>query len=1431
MKKLKKLFSMLLVASMLMAMFPAGAFGENEIVLGNEAVTYALKEPLGGEIDNLNWTLDTNGVLTISGEGDMKDFFMPAPWGAYGRAQHVTSVVVEDGVTSIGLRAFADCFNLTTVTIADSVTKLGSDVFVNCVLLTGIDLPDNLTSIGSSAFSGCTALEAITIPDTVTEIGQYAFFECAKLTTIVLPTGVTVISANTFEECTGLKTVAFSPLVTEIGAYAFKNCAIENVALFFGLTSIGNSAFEGCKKLTSVKIPKSVLTIGGKAFYGCNKLTSVNIPAEVETIGPGAFSACAALEWIYVDEENEDYSSKDGVLFNKDESVLICHPAGMGNESYTLPKSVVKIEENAFEGCAGLAEIKISKNVSAIGSYAFSDCSKLETVYYEGNPKQWNEISVGDNNAPLFKNTPVFYHTYEYEPPTKVEIAIIAMGTCGENLTWSLAGNGVLTIYGEGEMDDFDTDDQPWYDYKNQITAVVIEDGVTSVGDDAFFDCTKITSVEIADSVMTIGNTAFLGCRGLTGVEISSNVMSIGHQAFAYCTKVVNFYVDSNNECYCSVDGVLFDKDMIELIQYPAANTRTTYTTPSTMKRIGASAFVSCYSLTSVAISSGVTFIEDIAFSDCRNLESITIPVSVTYIGPMAFYYCTGLTTVYYDGTEAQWNAIEIAEQNDSLLNAEIIFAVEDNCAEIVSNPKSVTAQVGETVKFTVKATGDGLTYCWQYKTASGSKWNNSTAADSKTDTLTVSATMQRNGYQYRCVVTDQYGNKVTSKAATLTVANYAKIVSEPADITVNLAEENTAIFTVKAEGDGLTYCWQYKTASGSKWNNSTAADSKTDTLTITATKQRNGYQYRCVVTDKYGNEVISKAATLTVIEENYAEIVSDPKDITVNLAEENTAIFTVKAEGDGLTYCWQYKTASGSKWNNSTAADSKTATLTVTATKQRNGYQYRCVVTDKYGNEVISKAATLTVIEEHYAKIVSEPKDITAQVGETVKFTIVASGDGLTYRWQYKEPGSTWRNSGSVDSRTDTLTVNAATSRNGYQYRCIIVDQYGNVIWSTEVTLTVVKKIKIVTDPVSISAQKGKMVSFTVVATGDGLKYQWQYKTPGGKWNDSTSSTSRTDTLLVEAATHRDGYQYRCIVTDQYGYTVTSEAATLTVGKENFAEIVSDPADITAEKGETVKFTVKATGDGLTYRWQYKLPGGSWNDTTTSSGKTDTLLVEAATHRNNYQYRCLVTDKYGYTVASEAARLLVVERAKITADPTDVIARKGQLVTFAVAATGDGVTYCWQYKQPGRDWKNTSVSTSKTDTLLITADAYRDGYQYRCVVTDKYGNEVTTKAATLTVIEENYAEIVSNPKSVTAQVGETVKFTVKATGDGLTYRWQYKTPGGTSWNNSSAADSKTDTLSVTAAAYRDGYQYRCVVTDKYGNEVRTIAVTLKVID
>ncbi len=729
--------------------------------------------------DNLTWNL-SNGVLIISGTGEMKDYMTsyPAPWYSYRTS--VQYVVIGNGVTSIGSNAFYNCDSLTSVTIPNSVTSIGISAFSGCHSLLSLTIPNSVTSIKRNAFYtvpniiyngtvtgspwgarsmngyvdnylvytdasktkllACSAAATIvTIPNSVASIGEYAFYRCRSLISITIPNGVPAIEERTFYGCNRLESVILPNTISTIGVHAFDGCnSLSSINIPNTVTSIGEGTFSFCSGLTSVTIPNSVTSIGEYAFSYCSGLTSVTIPNSVTSIGERAFASCSSMISIDIADSNPNYCSVEGVIFNKEKSTLIQYPGGkqgdyiiptsvtsIGNNAFydctgltsvTIPNSVTSIGDRAFYGCSGLTSVSLPNSVSAfygcsgltsvslpnsvtsignsafynctgltsvtipdgvtsIGSSAFSQCTGLTSITNKALIPQAIVSSVFSSSIlsecvlyvpkgslTLYQNAPI-WNTFAHIVPIE-----LTSGTCGPNLTWNLT-DGILTISGTGEMTDFSYPDYgPWYSLSSSITSVVINDGVTSIGDYAFYSCANLTSVTIGNSVTSIGGKAFSSCSSLTSVTIpnsveiiggevfsscssltsmtiGNSVTSIGYEVFNHCTNLVSINVENGNQNFSSEDGVLLNKQKTTIIKYPQGR-QGAYTIPNSVTEIGDLAFLSCEGLTSVIIPNSVTRIGVSAFQYCKNLVSVTLPNSVTSIGSSAFSGCSSLTSV-----------------------------------------------------------------------------------------------------------------------------------------------------------------------------------------------------------------------------------------------------------------------------------------------------------------------------------------------------------------------------------------------------------------------------------------------------------------------------------------------------------------------------------------------------------------------------------------------------------------------------------------------------------------------------------------------------------------------------------------------------------------------------------------------------------------
>ena len=270
----------------------------------------AMADDSGSCGDNVTYTfVSSTGTLTIQGSGAMTNYESDTrPWNAY--RTDISSVIIEEGVTSIGSDAFWCCSGLTSITIPNSVTSIGNYAFYNCSGLTSVTIPNSVTSIGDGVFSGCSGLTSVTIGNGVTSIGSDAFYNCSSLTSVAIGSGVTSIGYGAFSGCSGLQKVIVpdiaawcginfyyesNPLYYAHQIYSDENTEIKDLVIPNSVTSIGSGAFRNCSGLTSVTIPNSVTSVGNYAFSDCSGLTSVTIPNSVTSIGEYAFYNCSGL--------------------------------------------------------------------------------------------------------------------------------------------------------------------------------------------------------------------------------------------------------------------------------------------------------------------------------------------------------------------------------------------------------------------------------------------------------------------------------------------------------------------------------------------------------------------------------------------------------------------------------------------------------------------------------------------------------------------------------------------------------------------------------------------------------------------------------------------------------------------------------------------------------------------------------------------------------------------------------------------------------------------------------------------------------------------------------------------------------------------------------------------------------------------------------
>ncbi|MCR5137683.1 MAG: leucine-rich repeat protein [Oscillospiraceae bacterium] len=649
------------------------------------------------------WILDETGTLSIRGTGATPNYSYPnyAPWKNY--SSEIKRVVIADGVTSIGDYLFYDCSNLKSITIPSNVNNIGNSAFYKCSSLTDITIPDTVTSIGGSAFHSCSSLMSVTIPSSVKSVESYTFCNCSSLTSITIQDGVTNIKErafgscdhlssvvipnsvtslerevfsycpelktagpkgsgcnieygwavsipeNAFYGCNSLKSIVLPDGITGIGNSAFYATGITGITIPDSVTSIGDSAFSNNSLLTSITIPDSVTSIGDSVFYYCFSLTSVEIPDSVTSIGPNAFADCWELMSIEIPDSvtsigycafQECYGLTSITIPNSVTS--IGEYAFMDCEDLSgivIPERVTCIAYGTFAGCSSLTSVTIPASVTSIEQYAFASCSSLKTFTLEGDLPSVEDKAFSGVTATVFY--PSSNRTYTAENMQNYGGSLTweayATGICGDNLFWKLDNNGLLTISGTGVMA-WNSENSPWYNNKN-VKTVIIEPGVTTVGQGAFYGCSNMESITIPSTVENIGNVAFSYCSALREITVPGSVRRIGDSAFFQCDALQSVILNEGTNVI-DVHAFYYCSELVEI------------TLPNTLTSLGAG-----------------------AFKGCSKLKQISIPESITTIEFAVFYECTDLTDIYYGGCEAQWNEIAISASNTPATSARKHFA------------------------------------------------------------------------------------------------------------------------------------------------------------------------------------------------------------------------------------------------------------------------------------------------------------------------------------------------------------------------------------------------------------------------------------------------------------------------------------------------------------------------------------------------------------------------------------------------------------------------------------------------------------------------------------------------------------------------------------------------------------------------------------
>jgi len=567
--------------------------------------------------------------------------------------QGIESIVIFPGTTHYGVCAFNGCGKLTSVRIpAASINYFYSYAFTGCTNLSEVvfETPEHVAGDLTEAFAGTAWWKDM--PDGIVYADDVAIgYKGDDSSVINVAADCVAIRRGAFSGMHGIRSAAISSSVRRIYEDAFFWCTnLESLTIAEGVTNIGNSAFSQCKALTTVTIPSTVERLGQSAFYGCDALSEVyvangvktlewhafgdcisleriNIPASVVSIYDSVFEGCVSLKSIDVDAGNDNYTSLNGVLYDKNKWHLICSPKGI--TSVEIPASVTYIGASAFEYCNNITEVIIPDTVQSIGDGAFANCASLTNVVVPAG--------VACNYNSVFAGTPFL----ERRPSGLVIVDNVVVGVSGDCPDEIEIPDGVIAI-GEKAFEGCES-----------LQSISFPQSLRKIEYGAFWYCNGLTEVALPDSLAEIGYNVFGGCENLTSVYLPNGIEFVENALFHGCRSLEEIRVSENNPLYVSVNGCIYNRAQTRLLFVPKSASELNV--PDGVEEIGDSAVSYCESLETLTLPECLEKISSSAFYGCSSLSDFTIPESVNEIGSgsfdqTAFYLGQGNGPVIKDG-------------------------------------------------------------------------------------------------------------------------------------------------------------------------------------------------------------------------------------------------------------------------------------------------------------------------------------------------------------------------------------------------------------------------------------------------------------------------------------------------------------------------------------------------------------------------------------------------------------------------------------------------------------------------------------------------------------------------------------------------------------------------------------------------------------
>ena len=505
-----------------------------------------------------------------------------------GNSTYTYTILTDDTIKITKYKGTDESIVIPSEIDGKKVTVIGSSAFYGFKSLKNIEIPDGITSIENYAFCQCWSITSLSVPESVTSIGTGAFRFCGDLKEIKLPSNLTVLSDSLFGADANLEYITFGD--------AEKT---DTVIIPETVQKIGNYVFMNCEKIKNIKLPSNLKIIGKTCFQGCISLTGLFIPQSVESIGGGIFGDCDALQSVEIEDENNKFIFKDGILYDVKNGILVSAVNSLIPEKVIVDECTKTIDYSAFADCNNLYEIEIPQGVVNIGEKAFARLDNLKNI----------DI-----------------------PDSVTNITTLAFYRCNGLVSVQVPGS--VTAIKNGTFREC-----------NNLKKVILNEGVAKIEGSAFVFCSSLEQIKLPQSLMSIGSGAFDNCTSLISVELPDNAI-ISSDTFKECKNLSDIVISDTNNNYIVKNGILYNKNMTRILCYPAGIKDTEFFVPDTVKTIGDFAFYGTKALESINIPDSVTNIGTDAFGECSGLKEVVIPDSVTSMGEDVFYKCTSLEKV-----------------------------------------------------------------------------------------------------------------------------------------------------------------------------------------------------------------------------------------------------------------------------------------------------------------------------------------------------------------------------------------------------------------------------------------------------------------------------------------------------------------------------------------------------------------------------------------------------------------------------------------------------------------------------------------------------------------------------------------------------------------------------------------------------------------